>query len=121
MTLYTTVLLKLGVTTVMAIAWGISPLALAQGLNRPENAEDSLPATGNIQDLDGLEERRMNDWFPQNGISGGSSETLLEVNEDSYRPSVNDPQIIRSQEDDWRNNTSGDPKQSGAGIPLGEF
>ena len=121
MIVYDTFLSKFLGTTLMAIALGNAPFALAQGLNAPENAEELVLPTGNSQDLEGLEERRVNDWFPQNGISEGQSETLLEINEDSYRPSVNDPDVIRNQEKDWRNNTSGDPKQSGAGIPLGEF
>jgi len=106
----------------MAIALGNSPFAMAQTLNDPDNAEDLVPATGNIQDLDGLEEREVNDWFPQNGTSEGRSEViLLEVNEESYTPTVNDPQVIRNQENNWKNNASGNPKKTGRGIPLGEF
>jgi hypothetical protein len=115
---------KLWGATLMAIALGSSPVAMAQTLNDfdPDNAEDLAPATGNIRDLDGLEAREVSDWFRKNGISEGRSEIiLLEVNEESYTPTVNDPQIIRNQENNWKNNASGNPKKTGRGIPLGEF
>ncbi len=121
MTVCHPVLSKLLGTTLTAIALGSSHLATAQTFDVPDNAEELLPATGNSQDLDGLQERGINDWFPQNGISEGESETILKIDEESYRPTVNDPQIIRNQENDWKNNASGDPKQTGSGIPLGEF
>jgi len=107
--------------TTLAIALGSANAVMAQGLNALDNGEDLLPATGNIRDLDGLEERRVNDWFPQNGISEGAPSGVLKMNQDALPSPVVDPQIIRNQDDDWRRNTSGDPKQTGGGIPLGEF
>lgn len=108
----------LGATT-LAIA--VASMEPVQGQTNGASALDTEPVTGNIRDLDGLEERQLNDWFPQNGISETLGETPLEINQDTYRPTVNDPQVIRSQENDWKNNATGDPKQSGAGIPLGQF
>lgn len=105
----------------MAIALGSAPCVMAQTFNDLDNAEELTPATGNIQDLDGLEEREVNDWFPENGTSEGRSGTILEINQNSPPSTVVNPQIIGEQDEEWKNNTSGDPKQTGAGIPLGKF
>ncbi|MEY2984916.1 MAG: hypothetical protein RLZZ568_1533 [Cyanobacteriota bacterium] len=114
------ILKQVGIAWV-AITLGLSPLAWSQELNTGENVEETLPATGTINDLEGLEERRVNDWFPQDSISDGQTEAIFKINDETDQPSVNDSQIIRSQDNDWKNNTSGEPKQSGAGIPLGNF
>ena len=114
-------LLKLLGSTLVAIAVGSGNSALARPINASDLGTDTDLPTGSIQDLDGLEEREVDDWFPQNGISGGQAPGVLEINQNSPPSSIVNPQIIRNQDDDWRNNTSGDPKQSGAGIPLGEF
>ena len=97
-------------------AWGYHQPLFAQ--NAPVPAE-TLPANGSINDLEGLQEREGTDWF-----SGGQyplDEEELEINDETYEPTVNDPEIIRKEEQDWQNRGSGEPRQSGGGIPLGEF
>lgn len=108
-------------TTTLAIALGSGNSALARPVNAPALGTDTDLPTGNSQDLNGLEEREVDDWFPQNGISGGQAPGVLEINKNSPPSSIVNPQLIRNQNDEWINHTSGDPKQSGAGIPLGEF
>jgi hypothetical protein len=111
------------ITTTTAIALGSVGTVRAQRPTVPSTqpgVETDLP-TGNIRDLDGLEPREVNDWFPQNGISDGRSGTILEINQNSPPSTVVNPQLIGGQDEEWKNSTSGDPKQTGAGIPLGKF
>lgn len=108
----------LGATAVAIAMEGMEPV---QGQPPNASALDPQPATGNIRDLEGLEERWVSDWFPQNGASEMPEEMPLGVNKDTYRPTVNDPQVIRNQERGWTNNAVGEPKKKGAGIPLGKF
>lgn len=81
---------------------------------------EDLPATGNIDDLDGLQERRLGDWFPQDSISR-DSQTILEINSDSPPLPGNEQNYQRQEEKNWPRHSPGEPKSGGAGIPLGTF
>jgi hypothetical protein len=92
-----------------------------QSLETMEPYPNDLPATGNINDLDGLQERQVSDWFPQESI-GTDSPTLLEINSDnSSSPIIKDRTTQIREQDNWQRNSSGEPKQTGSGIPLGTF
>ncbi len=110
--------LLLSTSVVCSLLLGTGLSVQSQSLS-PGVEETFVPADGSINDLDGLQERQTQDWFPQNRPQW--EEEALEVNDETYRPTVNDPDIIRREESEWRNRGSGDPKQTGSGIPLGEF
>ncbi|MBE9239581.1 hypothetical protein IQ217_15515 [Synechocystis salina LEGE 00031] len=93
----------------------------AQSYNPVEPFPEDLPATGNINDLDGLQERQVEDWFPEQN-TGTDSQTLLEINTTNTPPlSVNDRSSQIKEENDWQRSSSGEPKQTGSGFPLGTF
>lgn len=93
----------------------------AQSYNPVEPFPEDLPATGNINDLDGLQERQVEDWFPQQNM-GTNSQTLLEINTTNTPPlSINDRSSQIKEENDWQRSSSGEPKQTGSGFPLGTF
>ena len=92
-----------------------------QSFNTIEPLPEDLPATGNINDLNGLEERQVSDWFPQGSMSN-DSQTILEINSDNSAPgTTSDLTTQIKEQDNWQRNSSGDPKQTGSGIPLGTF
>lgn len=103
------------------LALNASPEAWAQSFNTAEPFPEDLPATGNIDDLNGLQERQVDDWFPPENVST-DSQTLLEINSDNSGLDITNDRTTQIREQgNWQRNNSGDPKQTGGGIPLGTF
>jgi len=99
-----------------------SPLGVqAQSFGTAEPFPEDLPATGDINDLNGLQERQVGDWFPQQTVSN-ESQTLLEINASTYPTlTINDRSSQLIEEADWQRTSSGEPRRSGSGLPLGTF
>ncbi|MBE9203091.1 hypothetical protein IQ218_06010 [Synechocystis salina LEGE 06099] len=112
---------KLVLLASTAFVLGFPVTVAAQSYNPVEPFPADLPATGNINDLDGLQERQVEDWFPQQN-TGNDSQTLLEINDTNTPPlSINDRSSQIKKENDWQRSSSGEPKQTGSGFPLGTF
>jgi hypothetical protein len=63
----------------------------------------------------------VSDWFPQGNIST-DSQTLLQIDSNNAPPlTVNDTTTQIREQDNWQRNPSGDPKQTGPGLPFGTF
>ncbi|WLT37984.1 hypothetical protein NON20_20620 [Synechocystis sp. B12] len=98
-----------------AFVLGTPTTVTAQSYNPVEPFPEDLPATGNINDLDGLQERQVEDWFPQQNM-GTNSQTLLEINTTNTPPlSINDRSSQIKEENDWQRSSSGNPNKQ---VPV---
>jgi hypothetical protein len=105
----------------MGFALALPKVAQAQFFDPVEPLPEDLPANGNINDLNGLQERQVSDWFPQGSISS-DSQTILEINPNNAPDlTINDRTEQIKEQDDWQRSSPGEPKQTGSGIPLGTF
>ncbi|AIE73279.1 MULTISPECIES: hypothetical protein [unclassified Synechocystis] len=106
-----------GTVFALAVPTGVQSQSYAPMEPFPQD----LPATGNINDLNGLQERQVQDWFTPSNIST-ESQTLLEINTTNAPGlSINDRSSQIKEENDWQRTSSGEPKQTGSGFPLGTF